>query len=286
MSSTAELAAPARTALVYDFDGTLAKGNIQEHTFIGELGIEADAFWAEVRAQAQRHDADEILTYMRLMVDRSARRNVPITRELLRRHGAATPLFAGVPEWFPRMNAYAAARGLALEHYVISSGILEMIAGCAVFAQFKKVFASSFVYDDSGRAIWPGVAVNYTTKTQFLFRINKGVLNSWDNASVNRWMPMHERPLPFSHMIFIGDGDTDIPSMKTVRQQGGQAIAVFDPERWQPAHSQANIYRLIAEDRVHFVAPADYCAGSQLDVIVRGILGRLAREHGYRGPEP
>jgi haloacid dehalogenase-like hydrolase len=274
---------PERTAIVYDFDGTLARGNIQEHTFIPELGIEPTAFWAEVRAQCVQHDADQVLTYMRLMVERSNRRQLPITRELLRRHGAATPLFDGVPEWFERMNGYAAERGLGLEHYVISSGILEMIAGCPIFGRFKKVFASTFVYDDDGRAVWPGIAINYTTKTQFLFRINKGVLNSWDNASVNRWMPMQERPLPFSRMIFIGDGDTDIPSMKTVRLQGGQAIAVFDPERWRPDQSQANIYRLIAEDRVHFVAPADYRAGSQLDVIVRGILGRIARENGYRG---
>jgi phosphoserine phosphatase len=282
-SGRARARPPTRVAIVYDFDGTLARGNIQEHSFIPELGIGPKAFWRQVTAECKRHDADQVLTYMRLMVEYSNRRKVPITRARLRRHGAATPLFEGVAGWFEHIDAYARERGLALEHYVISSGIYEMIAGCPIFKRFKKVFASTFVYDRAGRAVWPGIAINYTTKTQFLFRINKGVLNSWDNASVNRWVPMQERPLPFARMIFIGDGDTDIPSMKTVRLQGGQAIAVFDPGRWQPEQSQANIYRLIAEDRVHFVAPADYRAGSQLDVIVRGILGRIARADGYRG---
>lgn len=276
---------PLRTAIVYDFDGTLARGNIPEHTFIPELGMKPNEFWTEVKRQAEEHDADEILTYMRLMVEQSEQRQVPITREFLQSHGAQTPLFAGVPEWFDRIDTYAAERGLALEHYVVSSGILEMIRGCAIFGKFKKVFASTFIYDANGRAVWPAVAVNYTNKTQFLFRINKGVLNSWENEPVNRWIPMDERPLPFSRFIFIGDGDTDIPSMKMVHLQGGQAIAVFDPERWQPGKSQKSIYRLIAEDRVRFVAPADYQEGSQLDVIVRGILGRFAREGGYRAPD-
>lgn len=276
----------ARTALVYDFDGTLARGNIQEHSFLPELGLDKETFWREVGALKQRHDADQILVYMLCMLQHARAKGVPMTRERLRRHGLTTPLFKGLQgenAWFGRVNGYAAERGLALEHYVISSGNHEIIAGCPIYDQFTKIFASSFIYDERGEAMWPGVAINYTTKTQFLFRINKGVDNNWDNDAVNRWLPMHERPVPFSRMLFLGDGDTDIPSMKMVRHQGGYSIAVFDPDEWGEGKSQDKLYRLIAEDRAHFVAPADYTEGSQLDVVVKGILGRFARDVGYRG---
>lgn len=271
-----------RTAIVYDFDGTLARGNIQEHTFLPELEVEVAAFWDEVKTHKQRHDADEILTYMWLMLERAREKSVAVTKTALAKHGAKTPLFEGVDTWFSRMNAHAAKRHLALEHYVVSSGIREMIAGCSIFPELRQVFASKFIYDDAGNAVWPGVAVNYTTKTQYLFRINKGVDNHWDNESVNRWQPTAERPVPFSRMLFIGDGDTDIPSMKVVRHQGGFSIAVFDPNAWGVAKSQDKIHRLISEDRVHFVAPADYQEGSQLEITVKGILGRFARDVGYR----
>jgi haloacid dehalogenase-like hydrolase len=187
-----------------------------------------------------------------------------------------------VEDWFQRTNSFAKREGLKLEHYVVSSGIRAMIEGSPVSKNFTRVFASSFAYDSDGEAVWPSVAINYTTKTQFLFRINKGIQNTWDNEAINRWIPMTERPLPFERIIFIGDGDTDIPSMKMVRFQGGVAIAVFDPQKWSQSSHQNKMGRLIAEDRVNYVAPADYRPGQQLDVTVRGVLGRIAREAGFR----
>jgi hypothetical protein len=192
------------------------------------------------------------------------------------------PLFDGLTTWFERTNTYALKRGIALEHFVVSSGIREMIEGCKIFSVFKNVYASSFVYNEEGHAVWPAVAINYTTKMQFLFRINKGIDNTWDNDEINKWQPMNERRVPFDHMIFLGDGDTDIPAMKMVRDKGGAAIAVFNPKEWGQAASQNKIHRLISEDRASYVAPADYSEGSQLDVTVRGVLGRLARVNGYR----
>jgi hypothetical protein len=182
-------------------------------------------------------------------------------REVLAAHGRATPLFSGLDTWFDRIGAYAGERRLAVEHYVVSSGNYEIIAGCPIFERFRGVFASRFLYNAAGEATWPAVAINYTTKTQFLFRINKGISMTWDNQRINRWMPMEDRPVPFSRMIFIGDGETDIPSMKMVRHQGGHSIAVFDPEKWQEENARDRIERLIAEDRVHYVAPADYRDG-------------------------
>jgi hypothetical protein len=178
------------------------------------------------------------------------------------------------------MDASADDFGLELDHYVISSGIYEMIEGCALFGRFRQVFASRFLYDANGEAKWPSVAINYTTKTQFLFRINKGIDTTWDTEAINRWMADGARTLPFERMIFIGDGDTDIPSMKMVTSQGGCAVAVLDPYQWTEPRSVDKISRLISEDRVSFVAPADYQPKSQLDVIVKGALGRIARRAG------
>lgn len=273
-----------RTALVYDFDGTLAPGNIQEHSLLPEyLDLAPKDFWAQVAREKVAHDADEILTYLRLMIQRGEEKKRWITREVLKEHGANTPLFEGVPEWFERINAHARKRGLTLEHYAISSGNEEMIAGTRISGHFRRIFGSRYLYDDAGRAVWPALAINYTSKTQYLFRINKGVDNSWDNEPVNRWLPPDERPIPFSRIIYFGDGDTDIPSMKMVRHQGGHSVAVFDPERWKQRELQNKVYNLIAEDRAHFVVPADYRDGSQLDITVKGILGRIARdEAGYR----
>lgn len=263
-----------RAALVYDFDGTLAPGNVQEHGFLKELEIAPKDFWQGSNGEARDQDADQILVYMRHMLAECQRRNLPLTREALREWGAATPFFAGVDGWFGHINAFAETHGLALEHYVVSSGIREMIEGSAIGPYLRRVFASTFLFDECGQACWPALAINYTSKTQYLFRINKGIDNCWDHGSINKYMPEGERPLPFERMIFIGDGETDIPSMKMMRHQRGQAIAVFDPQRWSLL--QEHIAGMIAGDRVDFVAPADYTVGSQLEVTVKGLLRRIA----------
>ena len=274
---------PWRVAIVYDFDGTLARGNMQEHSFLQELGVNSKTFWNDVKAAARKNNADEVLVYMWHMLELAKEKGIRITKKALTNHGKEIPLFAGVDDWFRRIDKFATERTLSIEHYVVSSGNHEIIAGSKIFRLFKNVYASRFIFGKAGEAVWPAVAINYTTKTQFLFRINKGIENSWDNEQINRWVPMNERPIPFPRMIFIGDGDTDIPSMKMVRFQGGHSIAVFDPESFQ--QSPKKVYRLIAEDRVHFVAPADYSDGSQLDVTIKGILARMARDVGYRGPD-
>ena len=264
----------ALAAIIYDFDGTLAPGSIQEHSFLPSLSIDKRVFWPAVKAEAKLQDADEILVYMRQMLERAREQGIPVTKESLKQHGKGLPLFNGVPTWFEKINGFARQVNLQLEHYVISSGIREMIEGCEIGQRFTRIFASSFIYDADGQAVWPGVAINYTTKTQFLFRINKGIPNTWNNEAINTYVPMDKRTVPFQNMLFIGDGDTDIPSMKMVRHQGGYSIGVFDPDIWQDR--QEHIQRLISADRVNFVASADYREGSQLDVTVRGLLGRIA----------
>lgn len=272
-----------RTALVYDFDGTLAQGNMQEHSFFPQvLNVEKEAFWDEVSQLKKTENADQNLIYLYLMLQKAKESNVEITRELLTEHGKTIPLFEGVDTWFDRINAFGRSKRLVVEHYVISAGNEEIIEGSVIRDKFRKIFASKYLYEDN-IAVWPAVSINYTSKTQFLFRINKGILDHWNNEALNRWVPLKERPLPFSRMIYFGDGDTDIPSMKMVRQQGGQSIAVFDPKKWNDPSDQKKVYNLISEDRAHHVAPGDYSEGSLLEITVKGILGRIAREDaGYR----
>lgn len=271
----------ARTALVYDFDGTLAPGSMQEHSFLPDVGQKSADFWERVKAITRDHNVDEILVYMWQMLEAAKAQGKPISKEALRNHGSNLPLFAGVDEWFQRINQFGNDRGLDIEHYIISSGNYEIIRGCPIFKEFKYIFASKYIFEND-HAVWPGMAVNYTNKTQHIFRINKGITNIWDNSQINRFIPLDERPIPFERIVFIGDGETDIPAMKTVRDQGGQSIAVFDPSKSREAKSQAVLYNLIAENRVSFVAPADYSEGSQLDTTVKGALGRIARTIGYR----
>jgi hypothetical protein len=276
------MSAPVRrTALIYDFDGTLARGNMQETSFIPAIGMTPRQFWYDtVRPQVIASDGDDILLYMQLMLQKAKEAGFTVTKEVLREHGRGAALFPGLSDrsWFERMNGFGAENGLEVQHFIISSGLYEMIEGCPIFPVFEHVFASRYVYDERDRAVWPAVGINYTTKTQYLFRINKGVHNNYEHERINRFMPKDERPIPFERMIFIGDGDTDVPTMKMMHSKGGYSIAVYDPKT-EP-DKQTKIHRLIAEDRVNFVAAADFTEGGALDIIVKGILGRMAVREG------
>jgi len=269
-----------KTAIIYDFDGTLARGNMQEVTFIPSLGMGIGDFWGEADRLTKSNDADNILMYMQLMLQRAREHGAPITRKLLAGHGEDVKLFDGLKSdltgkgWFERINEIGEKYGLDIEHYIISAGLEEMIDGCPIRDAFHHVFASKFAYDETGTAIWPAVGVNYTTKTQYLFRINKGVLNHWDHERINKFTADGDRPVPFERMIFLGDGDTDVPTMKMMHTKGGFSIAVYDP--LNTARDQKKVYSLISEDRVNFVAAADYREGQPLDLIVKGLIGRIA----------
>jgi phosphoserine phosphatase len=266
-----------KAAIIYDFDGTLARGNLQECSFIPKMNLSREEFWGEVKRRTKEEDADEILVYMHLMLEKAKEAGEVVSKQMLRDHGKGANLFGGLDGllWFTRMNQFAALHGLELQHYIVSSGIEEMIRGCAIQSAFRRIYASKYIYDGEVAA-WPGVAINYTTKTQYLFRINKGVENHWNNADINKYMSAASRPIPFKRMIFVGDGDTDIPTMKMLTYQGGHSIAVYDEER--NSRDIEKIHSLIADGRVDFVAPANYEERAQMEIIVKGILGRIARE--------
>jgi len=264
-------------AIIYDVDGTLAKGNLPEHKLLPDMGIDKDSFWQEAEKLKEKNDSDGILTYMHLLVKKAGEQNFKLSKKILNSYGSKINFFNGVDSWFDRINNFS-SNGYEIKHYIISSGLDEIIETTSIAKHFKKIFASKYIYNKDGLIVCPGVAINYTTKTQYLFRINKGILNHHDDKGLNKWMKTKDRPVPFERIIYIGDGDTDIPAMKTVRSQGGVSIGVFDPEKWEDNEHQEKIYKLISEDRVNYVAPADYELGSQLDILLKGILGRIMNE--------
>ncbi len=274
---------PVPVAIAYDFDGTLAPGNMQEHVFLPKLGLNAASFWARSNQLAEEQQGDPILTYMHRMLVEAAHADIPMRREDWAAHGAGIRLFPGVEDWFDRVNAAGAARGLAIEHYVISSGLRELVEGTGIRRHFRAVFASGFLYSASGVAIAPAIAVNYTTKTQYLFRINKDALDLADNKAVNAYQPQDKRRVPFPNMIFVGDGDTDIPCFRTVKEQGGHSIAVHPAG---DADRAGRTRKLIAEGRVHCAVPADYSEGSALEARVLAILDLLAARERVTAPTP
>lgn len=268
-----------KIALVYDFDGTLAKGNIPEHGLFPDLHIEKSMFWEKVRTETLKENCDEIFMYMYLIAKKAKEMDFHLTRKKLSGYGTKNiPYFDGVSTWFDRINEFCNKHFLDCEHYIISSGIQEIIESTEISKHFKTIFASKYHFNDDGMAECPSVMINYTTKTQYLFRINKRILNYSDNITINKWIPIKDRPIPFSRIIYLGDGDTDIPAMKMTRTQGGHSIAVFDHDKWSDKSQQQKIYKLIAEDRANYVSPADYTDGSQLDIHVKGLIGKIARE--------
>ena len=264
-------------AIIYDFDGTLAPGNAQDHRFIPNIGMKPADFWAEVDRLASRHQADGILMYMYLMLEKARAAKVPVRKEDFNERGRGLRLFDGVAEWFERINRYGKCAGVAVDHYVVSSGNSEIIEGTSIAPNFKKIYASKFMFDDEGVASWPALAINFTNKTQYLFRINKGAHDLGDHRKINEYVAKADRPVPFENMVYIGDGATDVPSFRLVKDQGGLSIAVFQPTD-PNARQEAETF--LRGGRVHNLIPADYTEESELDRIVKRNIDYLAARKG------
>ncbi len=263
----------ATVALIYDFDGTLAPGNMQEYDFIPAVGKSNREFWSEANSLAEEQDADGVLTYMWRMIQEARSKGLSLRREAFRDSGRKVQLYQGVRGWFDRINRYGASRGVRVVHYINSSGLKEIIEGTPIAGEFRKIYACSFLYDVDGIAYWPAVAVNYTNKTQFIFKINKGVESVYDAQLVNRYVEEEKRPVPFRHMIYVGDGTTDIPCMRLVKNYGGHSIAVYNPDQ-KGARKELNT--LIRDNRVNHVCPADYTEGAEIDLLVKTIIDKIA----------
>lgn len=263
-------------AIMYDFDKTLCTRDMQEYTFIPSVGMKAEEFWQWSNVVSTTEGMDSILAYMYCMIEKTRETGIPLTREALVACGEDVEYHPGVEGWFDRINRYAEETGVEVEHYVLSSGLKEIIEGTSIAKHFKKIYACEFMYRD-GQAVWPKLAVNYTNKTQFVYRINKGVLDISNNVALNSSQPDSQKRVFFSNMIYIGDGLTDVPCMKLVKQSGGHSIALYNPGEYR------NAAQLLAQDRVDWMFEADYTEGSGLDSAMKTLLQNLAAYNQLQG---
>lgn len=262
-------------ALIYDFDGTLSPGNMQEFGFIQAIGKTPQEFWTMSDGIAKGQDASNILAYMKLMFDEAKKAGIMLRRSEFKKFGEKIQLFEGVRGWFRLVNEYGDAKGVKVEHYINSSGLKEIIEGSPIAHEFKHIFACTFLYDENGQAEWPGIAVDYTAKTQFMFKINKGIFSSRDSEKVNESISEEHKRIPFSNMIYFGDGATDVPCMKIVTMFGGNSIAVFNP---QDAAKRQIAEKLHRQGRVNFITPAIYTKDSRAYRLVCSIIDKIKAE--------
>lgn len=255
-------------AICYDFDKTLSPDDMQAQGYIQSLGYEVKNFWEESNGLANDNEMDQNLAYMFMMSKKAHGKHI-FNRDLLKDFGRKVSLFSGVETWFDRINEYGIEQGIIIEHYIISSGLKEMIEGTSIADKFTKIYASSFYFDNDGVAVWPAQAVNYTNKTQFLFRIEKGVLDVNDQR-VNEYFKPSDIRVPFRNIIYIGDSDTDIPCMKLVNTFGGHSIGVYNNE----TKDKSKVFRMLEQNRIKYFAPADYSENSELEELIKKIIDR------------
>ena len=256
-------------AIMYDFDKTLCTKDMQNYRFIPSLGLKVSEFWDYTNEVQSREKMDSVLAYMYAAIKISKEKNIPLKRERLEENGREIEFFPGVSEWFRRINEFGESCGVTIEHYVISSGMKEIIDGTQISGEFKNIFACEYLYDENGIAVWPKTAVNYTNKTQFVYRINKGVLDVSNDDDLNRSMPDDSKRIPSTNMIYIGDGLSDVPCMKMMKSYGGKSIAVYQA-------LDEKVKELLRKDRVDYIYPADYRDGTGLDRTVKDIIRNMA----------
>ena len=256
-------------AFLYDFDKTLCTTDMEDYAFIPSLGYTPAEFWGRANAFGWENRMDGLLAYMYTMIQECAAQNIKLDRAFLNHCGESIQLFPGVREWFARVNAFGESLGVQVEHYVISSGLREIIEGSGIAQEFREIYACEFYYNENGDACWPKLDVNFTNKTQFVYRINKGILDVSRDKELNDSMPDDSKRVPFTNMIYMGDGLSDVPCMKMMRAYGGQAIAVYQ------ASNRQGVEKLLADGRVDFIFPADYREGMELDRTVRDILRKM-----------
>jgi 2-hydroxy-3-keto-5-methylthiopentenyl-1-phosphate phosphatase len=257
-------------ALVYDFDGTLSPQPMQEYTVLPEIGVSPQAFWDECQREAKKYNADAMLTYMRLLTEKIEAKQTHLNKKKLRDLAKGIRYFPGVETWFDRINRHVRATSagkIKIKHYIISAGLKEILEGVKIRQHFERMYASEYYFDHHDAARFPTVVINDTSKTQYIFRINKGIEDI--NQSINDYMPESERPIPFENMLYIGDGLTDVPCMTVTKNNGGFAVAVHKPHNPQ---SLAVCRKLARANRIDYYAPADYREGKILERRVKLIL--------------
>lgn len=259
--------------LMYDFDKTLCTEDMQNYKFIPDVNMTPTTFWGETTEFGEKYQVEKILAYMYMMVKKAKDNNIPMTHDYLKSLGASIVYYKGVEAWFKRINEFGALNNVKVEHYIISSGVKDIIEGSKIAKEFKKIYACEFMFDHSGQAVWPRLTINYTQKTQFVFRISKGVEKISDDNTVNSRISSDKRRVLYRDMIYIGDGITDIPCMQLVKDKGGKSIALYSDTH------KVNAKKLFSDSRVNFICKADYSENSELDQIVKLQIQNCALLH-------
>lgn len=254
-------------AIMYDFDKTLSTTDMQNYSFIPQLGMTPEEFWGKTTEFTLKTGVERILSYMYIMIQSAKEKGIKITKDYLRECGKNIKFFPGVSTWFKRMNEYAESQGIILEHYLVSSGTLEIVEGCSIYNEFTKAYGCEFYYEND-EPVWPKLAINYTQKTQFFFRIAKGVSDMTNDNAVNE--KRMQLRIPYSNIIYMGDGMTDIPCMTLVKKNGGHAVAVY------PEKESNKVRPIYDEGRCNFICRADYSSGSDMEKMVRLIIDSVA----------
>ena len=256
--------------ILYDFDKTLCTTDMQEYSFIKNLGMTSSEFWGEAAGITDEHEVEKILAYMFVMIKKCKEKGIKLTKEYLKSCGENVILYKGVQTWFDRINKFGEEMGVNIEHYIISSGTYEIIEGTPIAKYFKRIYACKYMYDENGEALWPALAINYTLKTQYIYRISKGILDVTDDYNLNRLQDESLRRIAYRNMIYIGDGMTDIPCMKLVKERGGKSIALYAPG------NSETVKPLVDDERINYVCAADYSPDSPLENIVELMIENMA----------
>lgn len=256
-----------KIAICYDFDNTLSPKDTQDVGITNVLGLSISDFLKESNGMCSIHNSDKIHTYMYLLVKKYKEKGITLTRKIIEDYGKNVVYFPGVETWFERINEYGKSKGVEVEHYIISSGLKPVIEKCSIAKYFKEIYASDYMYDEKGEVVWPSITINYTDKTQFLYRINKGILSVIDD-DVNEHMDAKDRPIPFQNFIYIGDSFTDIPSFRQIMKAGGNSIVVY-------GNNERNVdlaMKLKEKNKVNHAVEVDYSEDKELEKTVFKII--------------
>ena len=262
--------------IIYDYDQTLSPNYMQDEVLFPHFGINAAQFWKKSRELVDDEGYDGELAYLKSMLDYLAM-DRPTNAEL-RTLGANLKFYKGLPEMFEEMdgmlNDQHRMYGIKIEHYIVSSGLKALLDGSKLAPYVKRIFGCEFGEDKDGRITFPKRVISHTTKTQYIFRINKGMLEPTDD--VNDHMAPELRPIPFHNMIYVGDGPTDVPCFTLMKKYGGHALAVYNPDD-ENRSSFRKCYQLSAHaDRLKHIAPADYRAGGHLRLLLEEMALEIA----------
>ncbi len=260
-----------KVAFIYDFDETLSTTYMQDYLLIPKLGLKPETFWKKANAWSVDNHADQVTGSMYYFTKMAREKNICLSFEVLKECGKNIEYYEGVETWFDRINKYGQYLDLDIEHYIISSGYEEIIEGCSIRPYFKEVAGCAFAFDENGFPVWPARVVNYQAKIQYLSKINKG-LKKLDDKAVNEYIPDENRRIPYTRIVYFGDGLTDIPSMKMVKARNGTAIAVYKPK----SHKKRKAIQMLKDNRVDFALPADYSEGKGIDIAIKTVLNRIA----------